>query len=84
MRTIKDTINDLIHNDNLRNEIFKPLGSFIFNEVYFYMLLILVYCGLVFFAVLGSLFFLLNIHKKLKTIEDKLFVSVQYIQKHGI
>jgi hypothetical protein len=72
MHSMKDTINDLIHNDNLKNNIFKPIGSIIYNEVYFYMLLILVYCGLLFFATLGSLFFLLNIYKKLKTLETNL------------
>ena len=73
MHSMKDTINDLIHNDNLKNNIFKPIGSIIYNEVYFYMLLILVYCGLLFFATLGSLFFLLNIYKKLKTLETNLW-----------
>lgn len=72
MQSIKETINDLIHNDNLKNNIFKPIGSIIYNEVYFYVLLILVYCGLLFLAILGSLFFLLNIHKKMKLIETKL------------
>ena len=65
MQSIKETINDLIHNDNLKNNIFKPIGSIIYNEVYFYVLLILVYCGLLFLAILGSLFFLLNIQEGL-------------------
>ena len=72
MQSIKETINDLIHNDNLKNNIFKPIGLIIYNEVYFYVLLILVYCGLLFLAILGSLFFLLNIHTKMKLLETKL------------
>jgi hypothetical protein len=72
MHSIKDTINDLIHNDNLKNSIFKPIGSIIYNEVYFYVLLILVYCSLLFLAILGSLFFLLNIYKKVNILENRL------------
>jgi hypothetical protein len=68
---LKDTINDLIHNENIRTNIFKPLGSVIYNEVYFYILLILVYCGLLFLAILGSLLYLLSIHKKLTTLMDR-------------
>lgn len=68
---LKETINDLIHNENIRTNIFKPLGSVIYNEVYFYILLILVYCGLLFLAILGSLLYLLSIHKKLTTILDR-------------
>ena len=72
MKSIKETIYDLVQNDNIRNEvkqIFKPFGVIIYNEVYFYILLILLYCGLLFLAVLGTLFYLINIHKKLSKIE---------------
>ena len=72
MQSIKETINDLIHNDHLKNNIFKPIGAIIYNEVYFYVLLILVYCGLLFLAILGSLFFILDIYKKVRTLEAKL------------
>ena len=65
------SINDLIHNENIRTNIFKPLGLVIYNEVYFYILLILVYCGLLFLAILGSLFYLLSIHKKLTMLMDR-------------
>jgi hypothetical protein len=72
MKTLKDTIYELVQNDNIRNEIkqiFKPFGVIIYNEIYFYILLILVYCGLLFLAVLGTLFYLINIHKKLSRLE---------------
>jgi hypothetical protein len=72
MHSIKETISELIHNDNLKNNIFKPIGAIIYNEVYFYVLLILVYCGLLFLAILGSLFYLLSIYKKLRTLEERL------------
>jgi hypothetical protein len=78
MHSIKETINDLIHSENLKNNIFKPIGSIIYNEVYFYVLLILVYCGLLFLATLGSLFFLLNIYKKVRILEAKL-ISLENI-----
>ena len=72
MKSIKETIYDLVQNDNIRNEvkqIFKPFGVIIYNEVYFYILLILLYCGLLFLAILGTLFYLINIHKKLSRLE---------------
>jgi hypothetical protein len=69
---MKSFIYDLVQNDNIRNEIkqiFKPFSIIIYNEIYFYILLILVYCGLLFLAVLGTLFYLINIHKKLSKLE---------------
>jgi hypothetical protein len=71
MNTIKETIYELVQNENIQNEIkqiFKPFSIIIYNEFYFYILLILVYCGLLFLAVLGTLFYLINIHKKLSKI----------------
>lgn len=70
---MKSFIYDLVQNDNIRNEIkqiFKPFSIIIYNEIYFYILLILVYCGLLFLAVLGTLFYLINIHKKLSKLEQ--------------
>jgi hypothetical protein len=67
-----NSIKDLVQNENIQNEIkqiFKPFGIIIYNEIYFYILLILVYCGLLFLAILGTLFYLINIHKKLSKIE---------------
>lgn len=78
MHSIKDTISDLIHNDNLKNNIFKPIGAIIYNEVYFYVLLILVYCGLLFLAILGSLFYLLSIYKKVRNLEER-FLSLESV-----
>jgi hypothetical protein len=78
MKSIKETIYDLVQNDNIRNEvkqIFKPFGVIIYNEVYFYILLILLYCGLLFLAVLGTLFYLINIHKKLTRLEVNILVN---------
>ena len=72
MKSIKETIYDLVQNENIQNEIkqiFKPFGIIIYNEIYFYILLILVYCGLLFLAILGTLFYLINMHKKLSKIE---------------
>ena len=72
MKTLKETIYELVQNDNIRSEIkqiFKPFGVIIYNEIYFYILLILVYCGLLFLAVLGILFYLISIHKKMSKLE---------------
>jgi hypothetical protein len=78
MKSLKETIYELVQNDNIRNEvkqIFKPFGVIIYNEVYFYILLILLYCGLLFLAVLGTLFYLINIHKKLTRLEVNILLN---------
>jgi hypothetical protein len=78
MKSIKETIYDLVQNDNIRNEvkqIFKPFGVIIYNEIYFYILLILLYCGLLFLAILGTLFYLINIHKKLTRLEVNVLLN---------
>lgn len=75
MKSIKQTIVDLFHNESIRNEIkdiIKPFGIFIYNELYFYLLLILVYSGVVFLALLGGLYYLLAIHKQLSRVEKYL------------
>ena len=78
MKSIKETIYDLVQNDNIRNEvkqIFKPFGVIIYNEIYFYILLILLYCGLLFLAILGTLFYLIHIHKKLSRLEVNILLN---------
>jgi hypothetical protein len=69
---MKSAIYELIQNDSIRNEIkqiFKPFGEIIYNELFFYILLILVYCGLLFMAILGTLFYLIRVHKKLSKLD---------------
>ena len=78
MKSLKETIYELVQNDNIRNEvkqIFKPFGVIIYNEVYFYILLILLYCCILFLAVLGNLIFLVNIYKKLRNLELNILVN---------
>jgi hypothetical protein len=69
MKSIRDTIQELLQNESIKSEIkliFKPFAFMIYNELYFYLLLVLVYCGLLFLFVLGSFFYLVSIHKNLK------------------
>lgn len=73
---MKSAIYELIQNDSIRNEIkqiFKPFGEIIYNELFFYILLILVYCGLLFMAILGTLFYLIQVHKKLSKLDIIIF-----------
>ena len=45
MKSIKQTVADLFQNESIRSEIkdiLKPFGVIIYNEVYFYLLMILV------------------------------------------
>lgn len=68
MKSIRDTIQELLQNENIKAEmksIFKPFAVIIYNELYFYILLVLVYCGLLFLFVLGVFFYLISIHKLL-------------------
>ena len=61
MNSIKEKIYELVQNDNIKNEIkqiLKPFGVIIYNEIYFYILLILLYCGILFLAVLGNIIYL--------------------------
>jgi hypothetical protein len=74
MKTIKQTVVDLFQNESIRSEIkdiLKPFGIIIYNELYFYMLMIIVYCGLLFVGLLGGLYYLLAIHKQLNHIMEK-------------
>jgi hypothetical protein len=69
MKSIRDSLYELIQNESIKSElkmIFKPFAFMIYNELYFYLLMILVYCGLLLFFVLGSFFYLVSIHNKLK------------------
>jgi hypothetical protein len=76
---MKSVIYDLVKNDNIRNEIkqiLKPFGVIIYNEIYFYILLILVYCGLLFLAVLGILFYMIHIHKRLSKLDINMLGNI--------
>lgn len=69
MKTIRDTLHELIQNETIKSEIkliFKPFAFMIYNELYFYLLMVLVYCGLLFLFVLGSFFYLVSIHKQIR------------------
>lgn len=59
---------DVLKNDTVQNEIksiIKSFGSFLYNELYFYALIITIYCLLMFIFVLVILIYLLNLNKKL-------------------
>lgn len=69
MKILRDTLHELIQNETIKSEIkliFKPFAFMIYNELYFYLLMVLVYCGLLFLFVLGSFFYLVSIHKEIR------------------
>jgi hypothetical protein len=71
MKSIRDTLHELIQNENIKTEIkmiFKPFAFMIYNELYFYLLMVLVYCGLLFLFILGSFLYLVSIHRELKRV----------------
>jgi hypothetical protein len=71
MKSIRDTLHELIQNESIKSEIkmiFKPFAFMIYNELYFYLLMVLIYCGLLFLFVLGSFFYLISIHNSVKRI----------------
>lgn len=69
---MKSLLQSIIQNDSIKNDFLKPFGQYIYNELYFYILIVLVYCGLMFVGVLGVLFYLMNIHKKLVKIQKQI------------
>jgi hypothetical protein len=74
MKSIKQTVADLFQNESIRSEIkdiLKPFGVIIYNEVYFYLLMILVYCGILFVAVLCGLYYMLGINRQLNLLMEK-------------
>ncbi len=68
---MKSIVESIIQSESIKNEFLKPFGQYVYNEVYFYILLILVYCGLLFIGVLGTLIYLLQIHKQLKILQSQ-------------
>jgi len=63
-----DVVKEVFKNDTVKNEIknaLKSVGGFIYSELYFYVLIVAIYCGLLFLFVLGILIYLLSISRKL-------------------
>jgi hypothetical protein len=63
-----DVVKEVFKNDTVKNEIktaLKSIGGFIYGELYFYVLIVAIYCVLLFLFVLGILIYLLSISRKL-------------------
>ncbi len=63
-KSIKDTCIEFFKNEDIKREIkdiIKPLFSFIYNEIYVYLLLICIYHIFFFFIVLINLYLLLKL-----------------------
>jgi hypothetical protein len=72
MKTLKETIHDFMQNEGFKTEVkemLKPFGGFIYSEIYFYLLLICVYCVLLFLFGLTSIIAMLNLTRQYKRIE---------------
>ncbi len=69
---MKSIVESIIQSDSIKNEFLKPFGQYVYNEVYFYILLILVYCGMLFIGVLGTIIYLLHIHKLIANMQNAL------------
>jgi hypothetical protein len=79
MKSLKESIQEFLQNEGIKTEIksiLKPFGMLIYNEIYFYMLLICVYCVLLFLFSLVSLIMTLNLTRqitKTQSLLDKLY-----------
>ena len=79
MKSLKESVQEFLQNEGIKTEIktiLKPLGILIYNEIYFYMLLICVYCDLLFLFSLVSLIIMLNLTRqitKTQSVLDKLY-----------
>jgi hypothetical protein len=75
MKSFKETIHGYLQNEEVKTEMknmLKPFGVIIYNEIYFYILLICVYCVLVFLFGLASIITMLNLSRQYKRIETLL------------
>lgn len=79
MKSLKESIQEFLQNEEIKTEIksiLKPFGILIYNEIYFYMLLICVYCVLLFLINIISLVMMLNLTRqitKTQSLLDKLY-----------
>lgn len=72
MKSLKETIQGYLQNEEFKTEMknmLKPFGVIIYNEIYFYILLICVYCVLVFLFGLASIVTMMNLTRQYKRIE---------------
>ena len=72
MKSFKETIHGYLQNEEVKTEMknmLKPFGVIIYNEIYFYILLICVYCVLVFLFGLASIITMMNLTRQYKRIE---------------
>lgn len=75
MKSFKETIHGYLQNEEVKTEMknmLKPFGAIIYNEIYFYILLICVYCVLVFLFGLASIITMMNLMRQYKRIENLL------------
>lgn len=75
MKSFKETIHGYLQNEEVKTEMknmLKPFGAIIYNEIYFYILLICVYCVLVFLFGLASIITMMNLSRQYKRIENLL------------
>ena len=79
MKSLKESVQEFLQNEGIKTEIktiLKPFGVLIYNEIYFYMLLICVYCVLLFLFSLVSLIITLNLTRQITKTQgmlDKLY-----------
>ena len=79
MKSLKESIQEFLQNEGIKTEIksiLKPFGVLIYNEIYFYMLLICVYCVLLFLFSLASVLVMMNLTRQLSKTQnllDKLY-----------
>ena len=72
MKSLKETIQGYLQNEEFKTEMknmLRPFGVIIYNEIYFYILLICVYCVLVFLFGLASIITMMNLTRQYKRIE---------------
>lgn len=75
MKTVRETISAYLQNESTQNDIkefLKPIGGWIYNEMYFYLLIVCVYCVLLFVFSLACLLVILNLTRQIKKIQGLL------------
>jgi len=63
-----DILKVALQNDAVHNEIktiLKSFGGFLYGELYFYVLIVVIYCGILLLFVLGIFIYLLNMNRRM-------------------
>jgi hypothetical protein len=66
MKNIKDSVIEFLKNENIKkelSEVFRPLGTLVYNEIYIYLWSICIFNVFLIFIILANLILLLKLFR---------------------